>query len=240
MQQSSLMIFCEACGLANKSEASHCSSCQHPLTPEPSEPIPTPIASIITTPPPAQIVPPRVLLAQDKQSAPTILSQSPECDFQPGSILAGRYQIQEKVGQGGFSTVYRAVDQQSRGKNSLVAIKRIQLNQLTSSQIIDATETFNREVAILQRLKDIPGIPAYYGHLADTQNWYLITQYIEGQTLETYLQNTPNGYLDEKEVIKLGIEITDILTPCISTLHRSFSVTSNPPISCLPLTTNSS
>lgn len=180
-----------------------------------------PITPIIVAPPPVLEVRPGPPFSLDKPGTHVISPQYPTCDFQPGSILAGRYQIQEEVGGGGFSTVYRAVDGKAGSDRHLVAIKRIQLDQLSPRQALDATETFHREVALLPRFGNVVGIPAYYEYLTDADNWYLITQYIEGQTLEAYLQKAPGGYLDEKEVIELGMGLADIL----KTLH-----TSEPPV----------
>lgn len=138
-------------------------------------------------------------------------------DAQSGDMLAGRYCVLKEIGQGGFSTVYWG---RERGRNSRkVAIKRIQLSTLTPRQIIDATETFNREVAALSRFKGTKGIPQLYEHLTDAENWYLILEYIDGQTLEDYLQKA--GYLREKEVIRIGIAVARI----VQQLHAA-----NPPV----------
>src|SRR5258708_3189589 len=128
------------------------------------------------------------------------------CDFRPGSILAGRYQIQEEIGRGGFSVVYRAVNLDVNHRK--VAIKRIHLTALTSRQVIDATETFHREITMLARFSSVKGIPKFYEHLTDAENWYLIMRYIPGQTLENSLQKAPGGYLKEKEVIHIGTPLT--------------------------------
>lgn len=217
MQRSSLVLFCDECGFANDPAVLSCAACHHPLAHAKSELNTPPIAPIIVAPPPVLEVRPGPPFTLDKQGTHAIPSQYPPCDFRPGSILAGRYQIQEEIGRGGFSIVYRAVDRKAGPDRRLVAIKRIQLNQLSPREVIDATETFHREVALLPRFSNVVGIPAYYEHLTDAENWYLITEYIEGQTLEEYLQKAPGGYLDEKEVIELGIGIADVL----KTLHTS-------------------
>lgn len=217
MQYSSLVLFCDECGLANDPAASRCAGCQHALvmTNNMSGTLRTlPIAPVIITPPPVLEVTPGPLVMPANQGASGLLAQYPTCDFRAGSLLAGRYRIAEEIGSGGFSTVYRAVDESEFRQ---VAIKRIQLDQLSPRQIIDATETFNREVATLARFRSVSGIPAYYEHLTDAENWYLITQYIEGETLENYLHHAPGGYLDEKETIDLGLVLADLL----QTLHES-------------------
>ncbi|GHO56795.1 protein kinase domain-containing protein [Ktedonobacter robiniae] len=219
MQQSSMVLFCDECGLANKATASHCVSCQHSLAhqSQDSERDASPIAPITFTPKPVlEVCAGAALDLEDQESfAPVTASNTLTCDFRPDSVLAGRYQVQEEIGRGGFSTVYRALDLKAGPDQRLVAIKRIQLDKLSSREAIDATETFYREIAMLARVKNLSGIPTYCEHLTDAENWYLVTQYIEGQTLEEYLQKAPGGYLDEKEVIALGLKLASLL----HTLH---------------------
>jgi serine/threonine protein kinase len=138
-------------------------------------------------------------------------------DIQSGNMLAGRYRVWKEIGHGGFSTVYWG--RELGGYRCRVAIKRIQLSALTPREIIDATETFNREVAALSRFKGTKGIPQLYEYFTDAENWYLILEYIDGQTLEDYLQKA--GYLREKEVIRIGIAVARI----VQQLHAA-----NPPV----------
>src|SRR5579885_2825023 len=204
-QQSSMMLFCDECGLANEPGATHCVACRHSLAHASSTP---PVTPVKIAPPPVLQVTPGPLLTQNSLAG-LLSTQRTTGDFKPGTILAGRYQIEEEIGRGGFSIVYRATDLYANHRE--VAIKRIQLTSLTPRQIIDATETFNREITMLARFKGVDGIPAFYEHLTDADNWYLITQYIKGQTLEEYLQQKPGGYLDEKETVTLGIVLTQIM-----------------------------
>src|SRR5260370_4801097 len=144
MQHSSLVLFCDECGLANEPAVSHCLSCQHPraharnaLNASP------PVKPITIAPRPILEVRPGLLSTPGKQNTGG--------DFQPGTILAGRFEIQEEIGRGGFSVVYRAVDLDVNHRE--VAIKRIQLNSLTPRQTIEATETLNRRITIMKRFR---------------------------------------------------------------------------------------
>ncbi len=221
-----MVQFCEECGLANDLEASHCSACQHPLAQTPSSISSTqaPIVPITITPAPVLEVTPGSLFSGSSQR-PLVESllpygaTNPSGDFLPGTLLARRYKIEQEIGRGGFSVVYRAVDLNARHRD--VAIKRIQLSALTPRQIIDATETFNRELTMLARFKNMSGVPAFYEHLTDAENWYLIMQYIPGQTLEDYLKKKPGGYINEEETIALGRGIAHLM----HTLHEA-----NPPV----------
>jgi hypothetical protein len=124
MQQSSMVVFCDECGLANEPDASHCVACQHPLGGARSVPY-TPRQSRLSPLPGC----PCSKLCPGRSSCPTSPArlaphQYPACDFQPGSILAGRYEIQEEVGRGGFSIVYRAIGRKMGFDRCRVAIKR--------------------------------------------------------------------------------------------------------------------
>ncbi|HXR66770.1 MAG TPA: serine/threonine-protein kinase [Ktedonobacteraceae bacterium] len=211
MQHASLVLFCDECGLANDPAASHCAGCQSLLVHANSMLHTPPVAPITIARPTVLEVTPGPLFVPGNQGTRTRLRRYPACDFRPGSLLAGRYEIKGEIGSGGFSTVYRAVDQEVGYNDRPVAIKRIQLDRLSPRQIIDATETFNREVEMLARFRSMEGIPAYYEHLTDAENWYLISQYIEGQTLEDYLRDAPGGYLAENEVLNLGIALASLM-----------------------------
>lgn len=209
MQQSSMILFCDECGAANEVDAIHCVACQSSLVPQSAA---SSVQALLT---PVSIVPQTV--REVMAGAPvTPGSQRMPVNFLPGTLLAGHYRIHAEIGRGGFSIVYRAEDLASR-EHRWVAIKRIYLSALNPRQIIDATETFNREVRMLARFQHISGIPAFYEHLTDPENWYLVMEYIEGQTLEEYMQHAPGGYLSELETLETGIALASI----VQELHKA-------------------
>jgi serine/threonine protein kinase len=203
MQQSSIILFCDECGAANDPSASTCVACQQPLTL--AAPLAPPVAPVRITPPVVR----EVLAGAPVMSA----SQRLPINLLPGTLLFGRYQIRQEIGRGGFSVVYLAEDLMS-GRRP-VAIKRIYLHTLTPRQIIDATETCNREIKMLSLLRSVDGVPKFYESFTDPENWYLIMEYIAGQTLEEYMQQAPGGYLPEDKVVEIGKDLTHIL----QTLH---------------------
>ena len=125
-----------------------------------------------------------------------------------GSLLAGHYRILDKVGEGGFGVVYKAQD--TKHKRRLVAIKQIDLGGLSPRQIIEATDSYNREVSMLSRFshRNLPGI---YDHFTDPTHWYLVMHYIEGETLDDSLKQTKEGYLSVKEVLAIGVQLSKVL-----------------------------
>jgi len=126
--------------------------------------------------------------------------------FRP--LLAGRYRIIALVGEGGFGAVYKAVDMQH--DEALVALKQINLSGLRPRDVIEATETFNREVDMLSGLKH-PNLPRIYDYFTDVEHWYLAMDFIEGETLEEYLNSAKEGHLPVEEVLEIGIQLCSVL-----------------------------
>ena len=124
------------------------------------------------------------------------------------TLLKQRYRILGPVGQGGFGAVYKAVDTQFADR--LVAIKEINLSVLTPQEAIEATDAFNREVLLLSGLAH-PHLPRLYDHFTDAEHWYLVIDFIEGETLEQYLDKTWDGRLPREEVIDIGIQLCTVL-----------------------------
>ena len=125
------------------------------------------------------------------------------------ALLHGRYQPGMILGSGGFSVVYRARDLQT-GRE--VAIKQVTLCNLTAQETIEATNTFNREVSQLCALRH-PQIPQLYDHFSDREHWYLVLQYLEGTTLETYLEmrTTQGKSLHMNEALALAFQLCGVL-----------------------------
>ncbi|HET8845936.1 MAG TPA: serine/threonine-protein kinase, partial [Ktedonobacteraceae bacterium] len=129
---------------------------------------------------------------------------------QDADLLCERYRLGKLLGSGGFSMVYRASDI-LHGERT-VAIKRIAIQGLSAEQVIESTETFNREVHILSALTH-PQVPTLYEYFHDQQAWYLVLEYIEGQTLEAFLTNqkTLGQPLTVTKIVKLALQLCVVL-----------------------------
>src|ERR1700681_3252507 len=125
-----------------------------------------------------------------------------------GDLLENRYRILSQVGVGGFGAVYKAEDTQKQ--NRLVAIKEIGLSGLTPQQVIEATGAFNREVTLLSDLKH-KSIPRIYAHFTDAEHWYLVMDFIEGMTLESYRLKAASACLPLEETLAIGIRLCEVL-----------------------------
>ena len=144
------------------------------------------------------------LEASAQDTAPPSLAEPPVSR----PLLAGRYRILALVGEGGFGAVYKAVDMQR--DEALVALKQINLSGLRPRDVIEATETFNREVGMLSGLKH-PNLPRIYKYFTDAEHWYLAMDFIEGETLEEYLNSAKGGHLPVEEVLEIGVQLCSVL-----------------------------
>lgn len=208
-----LALFCEDCGAANPLQATECFACHQSL--EQVEPAPRASTSIqpyyqgyrgISAPESGTAI---SILDDPVTPAPSIATSGAGSEtLSPGSQLANRYIIVKVVGQGGFGVVYQAKDRKQHGK--MVAIKQINISKLTPRQIIDATDSYNREVGLLSKLQH-KHLPRIYSHFSDAQHWYLVMDFIAGKTVEEYLQNAPGGALPLKQVLNIGMQVCDVL-----------------------------
>ncbi|XEY27460.1 FHA domain-containing serine/threonine-protein kinase [Candidatus Uabimicrobium helgolandensis] len=95
--------------------------------------------------------------------------------------IVGRYQLQEKIGEGGFGIVFKGYDPVLR---RTLAIK-------ASRYSIDKTnyESFRREAELLARLDHPNIINTYDFGLSDNQICYIISEFINGTNICSYMEN---------------------------------------------------
>ena len=202
------MFFCEECGAANIDQATYCFACQQPLIKSLSPASAGPAVSstpVAFTPVPVGNGAFAFKLADPHTPAPPQQVAGP---LPAGSVLAWRYKIVEQVGEGGFGIVYKAKDMK-RGQK-LVAIKQINLDNLSARDMIQATDSYNREVHLMPPLKH-KNLPRFYAHFTDSRHWYLVMDFIQGETLEEYLKRAPGGKLPMKEVLTMGAQLCRVL-----------------------------
>jgi len=133
---------------------------------------------------------------------------SDPAELLPHTLFRNRYYIIGQVGAGGFGSVYKARDTQSGDR--LVAIKEVKLLGLHPRAMIEATHAFEREVSLLSQL-DHPNLPHLYEHFRSPGHWYLVMDFIVGETLEAYQGKAPNRHLLLSEVFAIGLQLCTVL-----------------------------
>ncbi|HAC66146.1 MAG TPA: serine/threonine protein kinase [Cyanothece sp. UBA12306] len=125
------------------------------------------------------------------------------------TLLSNRYQILETLGKGGFGETFLAVDTQMPSARKCV-IKLLKPS-VQSSEIPEwLKERFKREAAVLEKLgANHPQIPGLYAYFSENNNFYLVQEWIEGETLTQIHQR--RGNFSENEVREILINILPIL-----------------------------
>lgn len=123
-------------------------------------------------------------------------------------LLKQRYRVLMKIGRGGFGAVYKAAD--LRFGNRLVAIKEMSQDNLTPQELVEATNTFKHEAMLLANLKH-PHLPRIYDQFTEAGRWYLVMDYIEGETLEDYMLKVVGSKLSVDKVLSVAIQVCTVL-----------------------------
>jgi serine/threonine protein kinase len=86
---------------------------------------------------------------------------------------------------------------------------------------IEATTTFQREISLLSQL-DHPNLPRVYESFQTPGHWYLVMDFIAGETLEEYQSKAPNQRLLLSEVLDIPRAAQrDALSAKVSSRARS-------------------
>jgi serine/threonine protein kinase len=123
-------------------------------------------------------------------------------------LLRQRYRIIGVVGRGGFGAVYKARDTRAAGQ--LVAVKEMIRSGLSPQQVAEATGTFKREALILSGLAH-PNLPRIYDHFVDDGRWYIVMDFIEGETLDELLLKATGGHFCVEQALEIGICLCGVL-----------------------------
>jgi serine/threonine-protein kinase len=119
-----------------------------------------------------------------------------------GTSLNGRYRLEARIGSGGMSTVYRALDETLERQ---VAVKLMNREVASDS---DQLERFRREARAVAQLSH-PHIVGVIDASEDDGRPYIVLEYVEGETLKDRIRR--QGRLPIPEAIAYAIEIAHAL-----------------------------
>jgi serine/threonine protein kinase len=179
-QMSAATLYCATCGAANPADAPRCFACGNP----PQAHSPYEFIPAVTSP-----------------------SGTFSGTASVHHLLKQRYHLLRQVGKGGFGAVYQAQDTQLG--NRLVAVKEMSQRGLTPEELREATENFQREALLLASLHH-PNLPHIYEQFEEAGRWYLVMEFIEGETLEARLSRAPAG-LPIDETLQIGLQLSKAL-----------------------------
>lgn len=118
-------------------------------------------------------------------------------------LLAGRYELIEKIGEGGMAVVYKGKD---RLLNRYVAIKILRPEYTKDEQFI---ESFRRESQAAAGLSH-PNIVGVYDVGQEGNIHFIVMELIDGKTLSEVIKE--KGKLEYKEAINITLQVASALS----------------------------
>jgi WD40 repeat protein len=126
----------------------------------------------------------------------------------PEVIIQQRYRILEVLSTATVSTVYKAEDIQLG--NRLVTLKEIGKNNQNTQDALASIDEDKREMLLIASLIH-PNLPRIYDYFVDNHRWYFVMDFLDGETLETYLRNRKYQSLPFEEVLESGLQLSAVL-----------------------------
>jgi hypothetical protein len=119
-------------------------------------------------------------------------------DYAVGDVLEGRFEILQKLGQGGFSKVYRVRDDVEGEERAL---------KLFDSAAGD--EAVRREIGALRKIDHPHVVKVFWADKTSDGTWYLVTEFIDGDSLDEFV--TGNRRLRDREAVDVALDLLDAL-----------------------------
>lgn len=120
-----------------------------------------------------------------------------------GTILDGKYKILNKIGQGGMSVVYLAMNERA---NKQWAVKEIRKDGVSNFEIV--RQGLVAETDILKNLSH-PSLPSIIDVIDGDGSFIIVMDYIEGRSLQDALKHY--GAQREEDVIEWAKQLCDVL-----------------------------
>jgi hypothetical protein len=119
-------------------------------------------------------------------------------DYAVGDVIDNRFEILQKLGQGGFSKVYRVRDE-VEGKER-------------AFKLFDSAagyEAVRREIGALREIHHPNVVGVFWAGQTTAGSWYLITEFIAGESLEEFVTGKRN--LRDREAVDVALDLLDAL-----------------------------
>lgn len=127
-------------------------------------------------------------------------------------LIDNRYGAIKVIGKGGFGKTFLGKDYHSKNLSPCV-IKQLLPSPQNQNQ--KNWQLFQEEATRLQSLNSYPQIPKLFGFFIQEKKYYIIQEFIDGETLALELKKT--GYFTEEKIIKL----LDELLPILKSIHKN-------------------
>ncbi len=125
------------------------------------------------------------------------------------TLLNNRYRILQTLGAGGFGNTFLAEDTyMPSGRRCVIKQLKPIIHEPQTEKLVQ--ERFQREAAVLEELGEGNNqIPRLYAYFSEAGQFYLVQEWIEGDTLTKKVER--EGKLNESEVTQILIRLLSVL-----------------------------
>jgi serine/threonine protein kinase len=119
-------------------------------------------------------------------------------EYAVGDIIDGRFEVIGLLGDGGFSKVYHIRDELEGEERAL--------------KLFDNAKGYNavvREIGALRKIHHPNVVEVFWAGKTDVGDWYLITEFIEGEPLSAFI--TGEKGLRDREAVDVVLDVLDAL-----------------------------
>ena len=118
--------------------------------------------------------------------------------YAAGDVIDGRFEILDELGRGGFSKVYRVRDN-VEGKER-------------AFKLFDSAagyEAVRREIGALREIHHPNVVEVFWAGQASAGDWYLVTEFIDGESLSEFVTGKRN--LRDREAVDVALDLLEAL-----------------------------
>ena len=115
-------------------------------------------------------------------------------DYAVGDVIDGRFEVLDILGQGGFSKVYRVRDEVEGEERAFKLFENAA-----------GYDAVRREIAALRKVDHPNVVKVYWAGKTNAGDWYLITEFIDGESLDEYA--TGKRHLRDREAIDVALDV---------------------------------
>ena len=120
-----------------------------------------------------------------------------------GSVVDGKYKILNEIGHGGMSNVYLAINEKA---NKPWAVKEVRKSLNRDFSLL--RQSLIMETDLLKKLNH-PNLPSIVDVIDSDENFLIVMDYIEGNTLERFLAE--EGAQPQEKVADWALQLCDVL-----------------------------
>jgi uncharacterized protein (TIGR02653 family) len=127
-----------------------------------------------------------------------VSSRSPARVYTVGDTIGERFEVEQVLGSGGFSKVYRVLD--------VVEGEQRALKLFDTAAGYDAVR---REISALRKVQHPNVVEVIWADKTEQGEWYLVMEYIDGEPLADYA--TGKKHLRDREAVDVALDVLNAL-----------------------------